>query len=151
MAGEEHGRLEFKLLLSIGNHVEQHKLGMLYPGDTDFVLDGTPGDVRMARRPDIGFVRGQRVEKSKGYIYKAPDLAVEIISPSERPDAIQQKLNEYLDHGVEQVWQVYPETRQIVVNYADRTAKTYRVGDTIPGGDLLPGFALTVATIFEEA
>lgn len=150
MAGEEHGRLEFKLLLRIGNHVEQNNLGMVYPGDTDFVLDGEPGDIRKSRRPDIAFVIRSRFKSSKGYVYLAPDLVVEIISPTERPGAIREKLNEYLEYGVKQVWQVFPENQQIVVNFPDGTAKTYGIGDTISGGDLLPGFELDVKTIFED-
>jgi len=137
MSEEEHGWLETLLITAFTNWALQNKAGRVYPGNTQFVLDSVPGDIRMAHRPDVGFVRDDRVEKFKGYIYKAPDLAVEIISPSEQPEAIQRKLNEYLDHGVQQVWQVYPETRQIVVHCPDRTARTYSVGDIIPGGDLI--------------
>ena len=151
MGGEEHGQLEFKLILRIGNHVEQNNLGILYPGDTEFVLDGEPGNVRMSRRPDIAFVHRNRVKESQGYNYVIPDLAVEIISPTERPGAIRKKLSEYLEHGVKQVWQVFPENQQIVVNFPDGSSKTYGVGDTISGGDLLPGFELKLATVFEEA
>lgn len=52
MGGKEHGRIEFKLILCLGNHVEAHKLGVLYTGDTDFVLDGDANDIRIKRRPD---------------------------------------------------------------------------------------------------
>ena len=151
MVGEEHGRIEFKLILRIGNHVEENDLGTLYPGDTDFVLDGEPGNVRMSRRPDIAFVHRDRVVPSKGYNYVVPDIAVGIISPSERPGAIRQKLSEYLEHGVQQVWQVYPDNQEIVVNLPDGSSKTYGIDDVIPGGDLLPGFDLKLKTIFEEA
>jgi Uma2 family endonuclease len=150
MAGEEHGRLEYKLILRLGNHVEQHKLGMLYTGDTDFVLDGEPGNIRVKPRPDIAFVASSRLKKSKGYIHGAPDLAVEIISPTERPGQIQKKLGQYLEFGVKQVWHVYPDSREIVVHFPDNTSKTYRVSDTISGGDLLPGFTLNVGQLFED-
>lgn len=150
MAGEEHGRLEYKLILRLGNHVELHKLGMLYTGDTDFVLDGEPGDIRVKPRPDIVFVASSRLKKSKGYIYGAPDLAIEIISPTERPGKIQKKLGQYLEFGVKQVWHVYPDSREIVVHSPDNTSKTYRIGDTISGGDLLPGFVLNVGQLFED-
>jgi len=149
MSGEEHGRIEFKFLLRIGNLVEQHKLGMLYPGDTTFVLDGLPAKIGLKRRPDIAFVATENIKKAKGYYYGAPDLAIEIISPSERPGEIRKKLRQYVDYGVKQVWQVYPDNQEIIVHFPDNTSKTYRVGDTISGGDLLPGFSLDVAAVFD--
>jgi len=150
MAGEEHGRIEFKLLLRLGNHVEQHNLGMIYPGDTVFVLRGSPDDIQLKRRPDLAFVSRGRVKPSKGYIYAAPDIAVEIISPTERPNEIRQKVREYLDHGVKQVWQIFPDSQEIQIHLPDGTARTYRSGEVIDGGDLLPGLQLDVATVFAE-
>lgn len=150
MAGEEHGRIEFKLLLSLGNHVQQQHLGMVYPGDTVFVLRGSPDDIQLKRRPDLAFVSRARVKPSKGYIYAAPDLAVEIISPSERPNDIRQKLREYLEHGVKQVWQIFPDGQEIVIHLPDGTSRTYRPGDVIDGGDLLPGLRLDVDAVFAE-
>ncbi|MCC6612079.1 MAG: Uma2 family endonuclease [Anaerolineae bacterium] len=150
MAGEEHGRIEFRLLLRLGNHVELHKLGNVYPGDTVFVLHGSPEDIQIKRRPDLAFVSRGRVKPTKGYIYAAPDIAVEIISPTERPTDIRQKLREYLDYGVQQVWQVFPESQEIQIHLPDGTARTYRAGEVIDGGDLLLGFQLDVATVFAE-
>ncbi len=148
MGGERHGRIEFKLLLRLGTHVEAHHLGMLYPGDTVFVLDGEPGNIRLKRQPDVAFVAAERVQSSAGYIYGAPDLAVEIISPSERSTDIQKKLREYLRYGVRQVWHMYPEQGEVVVHLADGSAHTYGLGDTLPGGDVLPGLALSVSDVF---
>jgi Uma2 family endonuclease len=149
VGGEEHGYIEFKILLQLSNHVEQHRLGRVYPGDTTFVLDGQPADIGLQRRPDVAFVAAQNVRPSKGYYYGVPDLAVEIISPSERPAEIRKKLRQYLTHGVQQVWQVFPDASEIIVNFPDSTSKTYRLGDLLPGGDLLPDFSLDVAAIFD--
>lgn len=149
MGGEEHGWIESILIHALMEWVLAHKSGRVYSGDTDFVLEGTSEDIRISRRPDVAFMSDQRLMPSKGFVYGAPDLAVEIISPSERSAAIRNKLNLYLEHGVKQVWQVYPDNQQIVVNFSDGSAKTYGLGDTLPGGDLLPGFALDVARLFE--
>lgn len=149
MAGEEHGSIETIIIHALADWALKNKTGRVYSGDTDFVLDGTPDDIRKTRRPDVAFVKSNRVKRSKGYVYMAPDLAVEIISPTDRPSAIRDKLNEYLHYGVKQVWQVFPDNQQIVVNFPDGSAKTYGMGDTIFGGDLLPGFELTVAMVFE--
>lgn len=150
MAGEEHGWIEVLLINALSNWVLANRAGRLYSGDTDFVLIGTPKDIQLKRRPDIAFVSSSNVRPSKGYYYGAPDLAIEIISPTERPNKIRKKLREYVDNGVQQVWQVFPDDQEIVVNFSDGIAKTYRKGDTISGGDLLPGFSLDVAVIFEQ-
>ena len=57
---------------------------------------------------------------------------------------MQSKLNDYLRTGVQQVWQVFPRTQQVIVTYADGTAKTFSVDDSIPGDELLPGFEISV-------
>jgi len=150
MTGEEHGRIEFLLLLLLGNYIVEHKLGMLYPGDTDFVLDGEPGNIRIRKKPDIGFVRQDRLKKSKEFVYGAPDLAVEITSPSDTASDIQSKIDEYFQYGTQQVWQVYPATKQIVVHLSDGTSQKYGVDDVIHGGQLLTGFQLDVSKVFES-
>lgn len=149
MGGEEHGWLETLLIHALADWVLKHRAGRIYPGDTNFVLDGTPGDVRLKRRPDVGFVLDKNVKRTKGFIFRPPDLAIEIISPSERPGKTRKKLRQYLTHGVKQVWQVYPDNQEIIVHFPDNTSKTYRVGHTISGGSLLPGFSLDVAAVFE--
>src|SRR5690606_24060334 len=112
--------------------------------------DGTPDDIRLKRRPDVAYVQDENVQATKGYIYGVPDLAVEVISLTERPAQIRKKLHEYLEHGVSQVWQVYPDTREIVVHFPDVSAKTYHAGEVLQGGDLLPGFSPDVAELFDR-
>lgn len=150
MGGEEHGWIESLIITAFTNWVLANRSGRVYSGDTDFVLEGTAQNIRLKRRPDIAFVRDENVRRSKGFVYAAPDVAVEIISPSERPGQIRKKLREYLTHGVLQAWQVYPENQEIVVYFPDDTSRTYRPGDVISGGDLLPGFTLDVAKVFEQ-
>lgn len=149
VGGEEHGTIEFRLLLAIGNYVVEHKLGRVYPGDTDFILQGTPHALRLKRRPDVAFVSEKRVKKTKGYIYASPDLAIEVISPTERPGPILKKLGEYLTYGVKQVWHVYPAKQEIIVYLPDGSNHTYPITDTVPGGDVLPGFSLPIADLFK--
>jgi Uma2 family endonuclease len=150
MGGEQHGWIETLLIRAFSNWAVENRAGRIYTGDTNFVLDGESGNLQLKRRPDIAYMASNRLKKSKGYIYGAPDLAIEVISPSERPNDIQKKLREYLEFGVKQVWQVYPDTQEIIVHLPDNTSRTYRSGDTITGGELLAGFNLVVATIFDE-
>src|SRR5688572_226096 len=150
MTGERHGAIETNLILLFANHVKPNGLGRIYPGDTTFVLEGTPKHIINMRHPDLAFVRAERVVKTSEFYYQAPDLAIEIVSPSERTSTTRAKLNDYLRFGTHQVWLVYPDTQQVEVYHADGTAITHSVGQTISGGDLLPGFSLEVAAIFED-
>lgn len=149
VSGEDHGWTESVIIHAFTDWVLRNRSGRVYTGDTDFVLDGEPGEIRLKRRPDVGFVSDKNVKRSQGYIYGPPDVAVEIISPTERPGKMRKKLNEYLDNHVKQVWQVFRNSEEIVVHLADGTSKTYKKGDTITGGDLLPGFTLDVTNVFE--
>ncbi len=149
MTGEQHGWIEAILLHAIMQVVLEKKLGRVYPGDTSFVLDGEPGNIQIMRKPDIGFVKSENIVSSTGYIYRAPDLAVEVILPSERPGTVQGKLRDYFTFGTQQVWLIYPEKQQIVVQYPDGTAKMLNLDETLHGGDLLPGFALELMHVFE--
>jgi Uma2 family endonuclease len=149
MGSESHGWTETKLIILLGGFVLPRKLGRIYPSDTEFVLDGTPDNIRKMRRPDIALVLNENLKPSDGFIFGAPDLAIEIISPSERRGQIQKKLSEYFSFGVREVWQVYPDKRQIVVQMPDGTATTYRQGETLVSPDVLPDFALDIAMLFE--
>ncbi len=149
VTGENHGRIEGKFIIFLGSHVLAKNLGQIYPGDVDFVLDGKPGGpINLKYQPDVAFVKAENVVSTPGLIYRAPDLAVEIISPSQSYDEIRTKCNDYLTHGTSQVWMVIPKTKEIEVRFPDGTSKTYKIGDLLPGGDLLPEFSLDVASIF---
>jgi Uma2 family endonuclease len=151
MAGELHGAIATNLILAIGGHVKANELGRVYPGDTAYVLEGDEHDIRTMRLPDVSFVSAGRVKQTdrEGFYYQAPDLAIEIILPSERTATTRAKLNDYLRAGTQQVWLVYAATQQVTVYRPDGTATTYGVGQAVPGGDLLPGLALDVAAVFE--
>lgn len=150
MTGEENGRIEFLLLLLLGTFIVENQLGMLYPGDTSFVLDGDMEKVKIRRKPDVAFVSTERIQNTSGYYIGAPDLVIEITSPSDSGAGIQAKIDEYFQYGTQQVWQVYPDTHQIVVHQSDGSSKKYGIEDEITGEELLVGFKLDVAKIFES-
>lgn len=149
MTGEEHGWVETILIILIGGYVRKNKLGRVYPGDMDFVLKGSPDNIKIKRRPDVAFVPTHRLQKTSGYFYGAPDLAIEITSPNDRGANVQTKINQYLEHGTKVVWQVYPTTEQIVIYTPDGTSKTYKIGDVISFGEMIPGLELEVKEIFD--
>jgi Uma2 family endonuclease len=150
MAGELHGAIATNLIVALGTYVKTHQLGRVYPADTTYILSEDEQGVQLMRLPRVSFVAVSRVktENRQSYYQLAPDLAIEIISPSERAVDIRAKLRDYLRAGVRQVWQVYPETQEVIVYLPDGTVRTYEVGQVIPGADVLPDLALPVEDIF---
>ncbi len=151
MAGELHGAIATNVIIVLGSYVKAHQLGRVYPADTTYILEEDAHGVQLMRLPDVSFVAADRMKTHERHTYYqlAPDIAIEIISPSERAVNIRAKLKDYLRTGVRHVWHIYPETQEVVVYRADGTVYTYGVGQTIPGADVLPGFTLPVADIFE--
>jgi Uma2 family endonuclease len=150
MTGKLHGRIGLRLIMAITPFVTQHQLGEVYPDNVSYVLEGTKGNIITMRIPDLSFVAAHRVDdQDPSYYYLAPDVAVEILSSSETPRDTQDKITDYLRFGTRHVWVVDPAARQIIVYLPDGTTAVYGAGDTLSGGDVLPGFELHVARIFE--
>ena len=151
MAGELHSAIATNLIVALGSYVKAHRLGRIYPADTTYILSEDEQGVQLMRLPDVSFVAASRVktENRQSYYQLAPDLAIEITAPSDRAVDIRAKLRDYLHSGVRQVWQVYPETQEVMVYLPDGTVRTYDIGQMIPGADVLPGLELPVETIFE--
>src|SRR6185437_2770560 len=111
-AGEDHGYFGNEIGAILRNFVKKHRLGRVYAADTGFRLrDDT------VRAPDVAFVRQERLDdlKSKGFGKGAPDLAVEIFSPSDSVPQLMRKVKQYFAAGTHTVWIVYPERREIHV------------------------------------
>jgi Uma2 family endonuclease len=103
------------------------------------------------RAPDVGFYTWEKdklhTDRDK-YRPFPPDLAVEVVSPSDRAEAVQEKVQLYLRAGTRQVWVVFPQNRTVTLHHADGSARTLSADDSLDGGDLLPGFTLPVADCF---
>ena len=139
------GRIEQRLNFRLARYLDTHAVGELFPSDVSFVLQKNP---TIVRSPDIAFVRAARdLGNPDKFIEGAPDLAIEIISPSERPSAIKRKIGQYLEHGAAVVWVVYfnPEEMHIYDSTGERVLRT---GDVLEVPALLPGFSLPLAEIF---
>ena len=150
-ASGPHGWLGARLLIRIGGWVEAQGLGGCFDGQTGFrlVVPGRPGDTVLS--PDLGFVPQARLADvpTRGFIPFAPDFAVEVVSPDDRPGAIAEKLAEYLAAGTRLVWIVYPAERSVAVHVPDAPPRYARTGETLDGGDVLPGLSLRVADLFD--
>ncbi|HEX5136392.1 MAG TPA: Uma2 family endonuclease [Planctomycetota bacterium] len=143
--GFEHGWLQSRIALRLGNFVEPRGLGVL-TGELGFVLARNPDTVRA---PDVAFIRAERVTAiSRGYFEGAPDLAVEILSPDDRPGYVRDKVAEWLESGTGAVWVVDPRSRTVTVHEPKRKAVVLAEADVLRGSGPLNGFELRVGETF---
>lgn len=101
--------------------------------------------------PDVGFYGWEKAKQHAdrdSYRPFPPDLAIEIVSPTDRASAIDEKVADYLRAGVLLVWVVYPKTRTVMRFQSNAQPQRLTVADTLDGGDVLPGFTLPVAECF---
>ena len=144
--GFEHGRVAMNLTAPIANHVQSNRLGTVVAAETGFLLSRDPDTVRA---PDIAFLRATRPSgPQRGYYPGAPDLAVEVLSPDDRPGYVRDKVAEWLESGTLAVWVVDPRARTVTVHEPGLPPAVFGEADAVPGGDLLPGFELAVRDVF---
>lgn len=144
-----HGQITMLLSLKIGNYVIENGLGVITAAETGFVLERNPDGRDTVRGLDIAFIRSARVSSvlPDQWVSVAPDLAVEVISPSNDAADIRLKIRQLLDAGTAMVWIVYPDLRIVDVHTRDG-ATTLNAADALSGGDVLPGFEIPVREIF---
>lgn len=148
-AGFEHGSVALTIAALLHTFVRQHKLGVVCAAETGFVLARSPDTVRA---PDAAFVSGERAAQQMhkaGFFEGPPDLAVEVVSPGDTADGVEEKVLEYLRAGTRLVWVVRPRTATVTVYRSLKQVFVLTRGDALEGDDVLPGFAVPVAAIFE--
>ena len=123
-----------------------------YAGSEVRCIFGPPGR-RRAYVPDYIFIVEfpHDVIPTNGPFFGAPDLAVEILSPDDRPSRVRRKVRFYLVHGVRRVWLIDPERRTVTVQTPQESAQVLSEDDVLDGGDVLPGFACPVRDILPPA
>ncbi|HEX3053443.1 MAG TPA: Uma2 family endonuclease, partial [Aggregatilineaceae bacterium] len=101
--------------------------------------------------PDVAFISKKRQPESSHEVYNpnAPDLVVEVLSPTDKPDDVMLKIYNYILAGVV-VWKINPEAKTVEVYIPGKKAQRLRVNDTLDGGDVLPGFQVAVKDIFPD-
>ncbi len=146
-AGSEHGMIAAELAAILRDFVKPRGLGVVLGAETGFRISDNPDTVRA---PDVAFIRADRISGRlpKGFFPGAPDLAIEVLSPNDRADAVLAKVQDWLVAGSTAVWVVDPKTQTVTVYGADRRAAMLTSTESIPGGDLLPGFSVPVAGVF---
>lgn len=140
--------IALRLAARVFSFVESHDLGVVFTAETGFHLASDPDTVRA---PDLAFVRRERIPESgipTGYWPGAPDLAVEVISPGDTYEEVEEKVSQWLGAGTLLVWIVNPRHRTVTVRSEADTARILSDTDDLLGGQLLPGFRCAIAKLF---
>jgi Uma2 family endonuclease len=137
------------LVSLLGNYVRQHQLGFVLGADGMARL--APGLVRI---PDVSFISWEQFPDRKvpriPMLRFAPDLAVEVLSPSNTAKEMERKLHDYFEAGVKLVWYVDPVPRTVRVITAPEESQLLREDETLQGGTILSGFTLSLKELFGE-
>jgi Uma2 family endonuclease len=151
-ANDEHGEISSNIDTAFNSYSRRRGIGRTRV-ETGYRLEQNPDTVR---GPDISLMllpRGPGVTLTRRFVPNAPDIAVEVVSPSNTTAEMERKVREYLAAGSQRVWVVYPATptsaRRVAVHRADGGVITYTGDDVITDEELLPGFSLPLAEIFE--
>lgn len=149
-AGHEHGKIVVNLILELGNFVKPRKLGSLVASDSGVWLEEDPDTVR---EPDIAYTSANKIPLDAGipgYAEVAPDLVVEIKSPSDSRRHVHDRALMWLSHGVRLVWVVHPDIRTVDVHRPGRAVTTLDADDSLDGAEVLPGFTCALSAVFDS-
>lgn len=131
------------------NHCRGHNLGWVLASELGYCcFPWKPGRIR---RADVSFIRADRLTEdqlSEGFCSIPPDLAVEVVSPNDLVDKLDEKVDDYLRAGVRRVWVVRPAVRAVQVFRDDRSETWLWAGNEVSGEDVIPGFRCKVDDFF---
>ena len=147
-ASNEPSRVTMNVGAILWNHVRHHTLGTVLSSEAGFVLFP---DRETVLAPDVAFVRAGREPQGDArwhFARLAPDLVVEVLSPSDRASDMQAKVAMYQEAGVPLVWVVDPQAQTVTVLALGQPPRVLSVTDTMDGGDVLPEFHVTIAELF---
>ena len=145
--GPRHGAIAFRLALRLGMWAQEQATGEVFAAETGFKLQSDPDTVRA---PDISFVSSAQLPAAglPGEDLGPPDVAVEVLSPSDQQSAVAEKIRDYLGAGCQQVWIVSIEMRTVTLYKAETDVRVFTAADTLVGDGPLAGFQFDVADIF---
>ena len=132
----------------LGSFVEKHNLGVVGPKG-GFILSRNPDTVRA---PDLAFVSAQRMGdlRDRGYFELAPDLAIETLSPDDRPGETYRKIGEYFGAGTRLVWIIDPRAEQVVAHHPDGRSRVYSARKKCPARMSCLGIPLRRRSFFRS-
>lgn len=141
-----HGVVAGNLTFELSAFVRREKLGQVFPQDTGFKIGSDPDTVR---GPDVAFVSEEQLDQvpEEGYAKLAPDLVVEVLSPSDRPGEVLAKIGDWLAAGTRCAWLIDPRRREARVFRADGSVSVIGEDGVLDGEDVLPGFSCPLRAI----
>lgn len=148
-AGFEHGEIELSIGSHLRRHVKRHGLGSVLPGDTGFRIASDPDTVRS---PDVAYVSNERLKliiNPQGFVPLAPDLAIEILSPSDTRIKMAEKAADWLESGTLAVVVIDPRDRTVAIHRTTALPVELTEADLLTLPDVVPGWAMPVSEIFE--
>ena len=146
--GMEHSYIAVTLGCEIGNYAHSQKLGIALESSASYRMSG--GNIR---KPSVSFVSQERIIQNRPsftVFEGAPDLAVEVISPTDIWWEIMQKLDEYFSSGCRLVWLISPLDQRVLVYRHDQRSQILELGDLLEGEEVVPGFSMPVADLFAD-
>lgn len=138
-----------RLAIELGAYIYRHDLGIATGADGGFRVESNPDSVA---QPDIGFIRKERMHLwpgQKGLFPGVPDLAIEIISPTDERGDIQRKMALYERTRVPLVWWIDPIRRATVIQRADQPVQHLASTASLDGESVVPGFSIPLSLLFE--
>ena len=145
--GAEGSYVAGQVMMFLGTYRREHG-GWPLESETTYRCFGSP---RILRRADVSYIRPDRLPGErlpKGYVTIAPDLAVEVVSPTDKAENVEEKVIQYLAAGVHLVWIVYPQTRTVHVRRPDGTSTILGDDQQLSGEAVLPGFSCPIRELF---
>lgn len=148
-AGFEHEVIGANLIFVLKKFVSEHKLGAVCGTDLGCWMKS-----ENLRCPDVSFISKERLQKldrlPKGFFKGSPDLAVEVLSPSDTIEGMHGKIAEYFENDTKLAWVVNPEEQTVTVYRSPYPHKLLTNKDTLDGESILEGFSVPVAALFEK-
>ena len=150
MPGARHGDLTIVLSAYATLFVLDNDLGRCFAAETRFIIERSPDT---AIGPDWAFVARDRLpeEMPEGFLELAPDIVLEVRSPSDRRAEVLEKVQRWLAAGVRIVWELDPARRVLTVYRPDTDPQPLGIDDTLAAEDLLPGFSLPLVRLFRPS
>ena len=150
-SGWKHGKFVGRIHTRLGHFVEQHALGTVFGAETGFLISRDPDTVRA---PDIAFVANENLpgtDPAEAFWPGAPDLAVEVLSPSDKTGEVDEKIQAWLAARCRVVWVVDPKLPTVTVYRSASDVALLTVDQILEGGEVVQGFRCPVAEIFGAA
>lgn len=152
-ADRGHGAVASNLQDAISPHVRRHRLGRWFNDNVGYELP-IPGDRDPSvRAPDGSFVRAEHLPAGgvplDGFWRRAPDVAVEVLSPGQTAAEMDVRMRDYFAAGTRLFWVVNPFERTVTVHAPTSPARWLTEAETLDGGDVIPGLAVPIADLFD--